>query len=295
MSIPQAITLEEFARRIGKAIFVPDTQKVWITAELSDVSVRGGHCYMELIEKDPERGTTRARMHGIIWSNNFKSVAPDFLAATGQKFDTGLKVMVLGSANMHPAYGLSVVITAVNPEYTMGDLLRRRREILDRLQQEGILEMHRNIGWCRVPLRIAVVSAPTAAGYGDFINQLYNNPSRLHFKVRLFPAVMQGVTAPATIISALETIAKQAGDWDGVVIIRGGGATSDLASFENYDLAAAIARFPLPVIVGIGHERDVTVLDYVANMRVKTPTAAASWLISRGKTPWRIWPGKPMQ
>ena len=164
----------------------------------------------------------------------------------------------------------------------MGDLLRLRREILERLQREGIIEMNRQLDWCEVPLRIAVVSARGAAGYGDFINQLYSNSSHLNFKTQLFEAVMQGDRTPSTIISALNQIAMQQDEWDGVVIIRGGGATSDLVAFENYELAANIAQFPLPVIVGIGHERDITVLDYVANMRVKTPTAAAEWLINRG-------------
>ena len=164
----------------------------------------------------------------------------------------------------------------------MGDLMRIRMEILARLKQEGVIDLNRTIEWCDVPLRIAVISAGGAAGYGDFIHQIYNNEYRLRFSTKLFPAVMQGTQAPASIISALEDIAAEEENWDCVVIIRGGGATSDLASFENYDLAANVAQFPLPIIIGIGHERDVTVLDYVANMRVKTPTAAAEWLISRG-------------
>lgn len=155
-------------------------------------------------------------------------------------------------------------------------------EILSRLQKEGVLELNRSLDWPDVPLRIAVISAQGAAGYGDFVHQLYTNPRCLRFTTRLFPALMQGREAPASIIAALEDIAAEEENWDGVVIIRGGGATSDLASFENYDLAANIAQFPLPVIIGIGHERDVTVLDYVANMRVKTPTAAAEWLVNRG-------------
>ena len=279
----QSITLFELNERIRKLMTVPDTQNVWVTAELSDVSARGGHCYMELLQKHPETGATLAKARGVIWANVYSRLSVDFFNATGQKFATGLKVMVRASASMHPVYGMSLVITAVNPEYTMGDLLRRRREILERLQREGILEMNRQLEWVEVPLRIAVISARGAAGYGDFINQLYNNSSRLNFKTQLFEATMQGDRTPSTIIAALDEIAKQQDEWDGVVIIRGGGATSDLVAFENYDLAAHIAQFPLPVIVGIGHERDITVLDSVANMRVKTPTAAAEWLIERGE------------
>ena len=279
----QSLTLLQLNQRIAALMTVPDTQNVWVTAELSDVAVRGGHCYMELLQKNPDTGATEAKARGVIWANVYSRIAADFLANTGQRFASGLKVMVRASASMHPVYGMSLVITAINSEYTMGDLLRRRREILERLEKEGILNLNRQLQWCEVPLRIAVVSAKGAAGYGDFINQLYGNPSRLNFKTKLFEATMQGDRTPSTIIAALNQIAMQLDDWDGVVIIRGGGATSDLVAFEDYELAANIAQFPLPVIVGIGHERDITVLDYVANMRVKTPTAAADWLINQGK------------
>lgn len=278
----EAMTLLDLNRLLASLITTPATQDVWITAELSDVAVRGGHCYMELLQKNPETGATIARARGTIWANVYRVLSANFIATTGQQFATGLKVMLRVSASMHPVYGMSLNISAVNPEYTMGDLLRRRQEILNRLQKEGILDMNRTIECASIPQRIAIISAPGAAGYGDFINQLYNNPSKLRFHTQLFPAIMQGERTPETIISSLKAIASQCEDWDCVVIIRGGGATSDLAAFENYDLAASIAQFPLPVIIGIGHERDITVLDYVAFMRVKTPTAAAEWLISRG-------------
>lgn len=278
----QSLTLLQLNQRIAALMTVPETQNVWVTAELSDVAVRGGHCYMELLQKHPDTGATQAKARGVIWASAYSRIATEFYAATGQRFASGMKVMVRASASMHPVYGMSLVVSAVNPEYTMGDLLRRRREILSRLQKEGILELNRQLNWVEVPLRIAVISARGAAGYGDFINQLYGNTSRLNFKIKLFEAVMQGDRTPPTIIAALNEIAMQQDEWDGVVIIRGGGATSDLVAFEDYELAANIAQFPLPVIVGIGHERDITVLDYVANMRVKTPTAAAEWLINRG-------------
>ncbi|MCC8038674.1 MAG: exodeoxyribonuclease VII large subunit [Bacteroidales bacterium] len=277
----EVLSLSQLQERVTRLVTNPATQNVWVTAELMDVSTRG-HCYMELVEKD-DRGKDIAKIRGIIWASTFARIGAEFYAATGQRFATGLKVMVRGSINNSPLYGMSLIITAINPEYTMGDLLRRRNEILARLQAEGILEMNRQIPWPVTPWRIAVVSAPLAAGYGDFINQLYNNPSRLRFRSKLFAATMQGESAVPTIIAALEQIAMEDDAWDCVVIIRGGGATSDLASFESYELASHIAQFPLPVIVGIGHERDITVLDYVANMRVKTPTAAATWLISQGE------------
>lgn len=277
-----SMTLLQLQQRVTALLAVPSTRDVWVTAELMDVAVRGGHCYMELVEKDRSGATTVAKARGIIWAGQYARLSAKFMAATGQRFATGLKVMVKVTVNYHPVFGMSLVISDIDPSFTMGDLLRRRREILARLQSEGILEQNRSLQWPAVPWRIAVVSAPGAAGYGDFVNQLLRNRFRLRFHVKLFPAVMQGDRAPSTIISALESIVADDTEWDCVVIIRGGGATSDLAAFEDYDLAAAVAMFPLPVIVGIGHERDVTVLDYVANMRVKTPTAAAEWLIGCG-------------
>lgn len=282
MTPVESVTLLDLMRRITALVTVPSTQGVWVTAELSDVAVRGGHCYMELLQKDASSGQTVARARATMWANVHSRIAPEFLAVTGQRFATGIKVMLRVSANMHPVFGLSLNITAVNPDYTMGDLMRRRREILMRLQSEGILEANRNLEWPEVPSRVAVISAPGAAGYGDFLHQLYTNPSRLRFVTRLFPAVMQGERTAPAVIAALDAIAADATRWDCVVIIRGGGATSDLVAFDDYELASNIAQFPLPVIIGIGHERDVTVLDYVANMRVKTPTAAAEWLIARG-------------
>lgn len=276
------ITLGALNRLIARLVTVPQTQNVWITAELSDVAVRGGHCYMELLEKD-ERGTQTAKARGVIWANNFGRLDARFFAATGQRFATGLKVMLRVSVTMHPVYGMSLVINDIDPDFTMGDLLRRRREIIERLTREGVIDMNRALTWGERIWRVAVISAPGAAGYGDFINQLYNNPSHLRFNTTLFEAVMQGERAPASIIAALDRIIDSGSEWDAVVIIRGGGATSDLQAFEDYELASAVAQFPIPVIIGIGHERDITVLDWVAKMRVKTPTAAAEWLITQGE------------
>lgn len=278
----ESITLFELNSRISKVLTsATGTQNVWVTAELSDVADRRGHCYMELLQKD-DNGTQVAKARGVIWASIYGQLSREFLAATGQPFATGIKLMVKASATMHPVFGLSLVITGLDPNYTMGDLLRRRRETIERLTREGVIDMNRKLTWPEVPQRIAVISAPGAAGYGDFMNQLLHNPYRLRFITRLFPAVMQGERAAASIIESLNEISAD-GSWDCVVIIRGGGATSDLQCFEDYNLALNIAQFEIPVIIGIGHERDVTLLDYVANMRVKTPTAAAEWLIGLGE------------
>lgn len=279
----QAITLCELQRRIQARLIAPELRDVWVMAELSDVRVSGGHCYMELLQKEEATGRIVAKSRAAAWANVYRSISANFRKVTGCDFASGIKVMLRLSVSYHEAYGMTLVVSDVNPEFTMGDLLRRRRENILRLQREGILDLNRKLKFPRPTLRIAVVSARGAAGYGDFVNQLFSNSSKLAFRLALFPARLQGEGTTASIIDALRRIAASPEGWDCVVIIRGGGASSDLIAFEDYDLAAAIARFPLPVIIGIGHERDITLLDYVANMRVKTPTAAAEWLIAEGE------------
>lgn len=260
----------------------PGARSRWIVAELSDVAERGGHCYMSLIQKDPSTGETLANARATIWRNVWANIRMQFLQATGQPFATGLVVMVCVNANYHPVYGMSLNIVAVNPSFTMGERERRRREILQRLKTDGVYDMNRSLEFPRPTRRIAVISAASAAGYGDFCKQLVLNPYRLRFDVKLFPATVQGAQTAASVIASLERIAAEADRWDCVCIIRGGGASTDLDGFDDYSLAANVAQFPLPVIVGIGHERDTTVLDYIAAQRVKTPTAAAEFLVSRG-------------
>lgn len=278
----EAITILELNKRLSDTIArAPGLRNVWVVGETSDVRV-STHCYLELLQKD-ENGNDVARIRANIWANVWRVVSSQFFRATGRNLTSGMKIMACVTANYHPNYGMSLIINAIDPSYTLGDAVARRNEILGRLQREGLLEIQRGLRWAAPALRIAVISAQGAAGYGDFINQIYGNAYRLNFSTRLYPAAMQGERTVGSVMEALRQIAAEADRYDGVVIIRGGGATSDLAAFDNYDLAVAIARFPIPVIVGIGHERDVTVLDYVANMRVKTPTAAAEWLIQRGK------------
>lgn len=279
-----AISLVEFNRRIGGLLHDASVQRCWVVAETSDVRQSGGHCYLELVQKDAQTGQTLARMRGIVWASVYARLRCEFERATGQPFASGMNVMVEVSANFHEQYGLSVVITGINPTYTLGDMARQRLEVLNRLRSEGIIDMNKQLPWPDVAQRVAVISSAGAAGYGDFMNQLHNNPSGIKFYTCLFPAVMQGQSTVTSVIAALERINDYADLFDCVVIIRGGGSTSDLNSFDNYDLAANVAQFPLPVICGIGHDRDNTVVDSVASVRVKTPTAAAEWLLDRAQS-----------
>ena len=278
----RAISLTQLNRRVAEALSMAPLQNVWVVAELSDLRISHGHCYVELMEKDAESGAVTARLRAVMWASVFPRLNAEFMEGAGRRLESGLKVMVCGTVSYHPSYGMSFVISGIDPSYTMGEAERRRREIIARLTKEGVLDLNRSLEWPDVPNRIAVISARGAAGYGDFIHQLYTNASRLRFTTTLFEAMMQGERTSPSVIAALDAIAMQADDFDCVVIIRGGGATSDLLAFDDYALANNVAQFPLPVVIGIGHERDITVLDYVANMRVKTPTAAAEWLIARG-------------
>ena len=275
------ISLLEYNRRINAVINNAALQRCWIVAETVDVAVRGGHCYLDLVQKNPETNAIVAKSRAIIWSSVFFRLSRYFEEMTGQKFATGLKVMVEVSANFHEQYGLSLVISNINPSYTLGDIARLHLEILKRLKNEGLINLNKSLLWSEIPQRIAVISADSAAGYGDFVSQLNGNPDGLVFYTSLFRSYMQGVNAVPSIIDALERVKKFVNLFDCVVIIRGGGATTDLNIFDNYDLAATVARFPLPVIVGIGHTRDYTVLDEVASVSVKTPTAAAEFLINK--------------
>lgn len=253
----------------------------WVQAELSEVrEAYNGHCYIELVQKAERGNTLLAKARGTIWANVYKMLKPYFEHTTGQTFTAGLKVLLQVSVEYHEQYGLSLTVHDIDPTYTLGDMVQRRKEILLQLEKEGVLELNKELAMPLIPQRVAVISAAGAAGYGDFCNQLIGNPYGFVFYPKLFPAVMQGDRVEETVIAALDCIAANQDMWDVVVIIRGGGATSDLSGFDTYDLAANCAQFPLPIITGIGHERDDTVLDMVAHTRVKTPTAAAEFLVA---------------
>ena len=280
----RAATLSELTRALGDTLRANMAlQGVWVTAELSDLRISGGHCYAELIEKN-EAGTTVARLRANIWQSTFASLRLKFEKTTGRPLAGGLKVMLRGSVTHHNLYGLSFNVMDIDPSYTLGDLERIRREILAALMREGVACFNKGLSMPMAPQRVAVISAAGAAGYGDFCAQLTQNQQGFVFYPHLFPAVMQGERTSLSVREALERVEMTIDLWDCVVIIRGGGSTSDLNGFDDIELARAVATFPLPVIVGIGHERDRTVLDELAHTRMKTPTAVAAFLIERVQT-----------
>ena len=280
-SIPIGIPLSQYTAAITNTVATAThLMGVWLIAELSDVRSSGGHCYMELIEKN-ESGQTIAKLRANIWRNNFIQLQHKFFNATQKNISTGIKALVRGSVNHHPLYGLSFNIIDIDPSYTIGDLERLRREIILKLQKEGLYHKNKELPLPVAPQRIAIISAEGAAGYGDFMNQLMGNSEGFVFYTHLFPCVMQGDKVSESIRKALAFIEATADLWDCVVIIRGGGATTDLNGFDDYDLAKAVATCGLPVVVGIGHERDRNVLDEIANTSLKTPTAVAGFFIDR--------------
>lgn len=241
---------------------------------------------MELIEKDELSGQVVAKMRAMIWSSSYRVLQNRFLAATGMGIQSGMKVMVCGSATHHNVYGLSLSITDIDPSYTLGDIERQRREILNRLRKEGILDKNKSLPFPEAPQKIAIISAAGAAGYGDFSDHLQNSPEGFVFYPLLVEAVMQGERTAESVISALDFVESTLDFWDCVVIIRGGGSTTDLHGFDNYELARRVAEFPLPVVVGIGHERDRNVLDEIVCRRCKTPTAVADYLVECCRQTW---------
>ena len=252
---------------------------VWVVAEISELNEnRSGHCYLELVER--EGNNTIARARAIIWSYTYRMLKPYFETSTGQAFTQGIKILVQVSVEFHPVYGMSLIIKDIEPAYTIGDVALQRKEIIAKLKAENVFDMNKELNLPLVPQNIAVISSKTAAGYQDFINQLENNSRGFKFYTRLFESYMQGPDAVASIINSLEKIYKYETCFDAVAIIRGGGATADLACFDNYELAFHITQFPLPVITGIGHEKDDTIIDLVAHTRLKTPTAVAEFFVS---------------
>lgn len=270
------LTLNALVREaVSEAL--PD--EYWVEAELAECRERGGHCYMQLVEKDPRSNVPVANASAKCWRQTWALLHPAFLRATGQSLRAGMKVLLRVYPQFHEAYGFSWIVTDLDPTFTLGDLARRRQEIIRTLKEQGVFDLQRELTLSPFTQRIAVVSAETAAGYGDFCRQLLDNGYGLRFQVELFAAVMQGERVEQSVIQALDRINSRLDEFDVVVIIRGGGATGDMSGFDTLPLAENVANFPLPIITGIGHDRDECVLDMVSHTRVKTPTAAAAFLI----------------
>lgn len=272
-------TLRQLNLLVREAIEETLPDEYWVEAELSECRENSGHCYMELIEKDEHSNTPVARASAKCWRQTWQMTKPYFERTTGQPLRAGMKVLVKVYAQFHEAYGFSWIISDIDPTYTLGDMARKRQEIIRQLKEEGIFDLQRELRIPTFAKRIAVISAQNAAGYGDFCRQLEDNDYSFRFEVTLFPAVMQGEQVEQSVINALNSIYERIHDYDVVCILRGGGATADLSGFDTLALAENVAQFPLPIITGIGHDRDESILDMVANTKVKTPTAAAALLI----------------
>ena len=279
----KSVTLYELNSLIKEVIESEIPDEYWVEAELSECRENRGHCYMELIQKDERTATPIAKASAKCWASKWLVIRPYFERTTGQRLSAGMKVLLKVYAQFHEAYGFSWIVTDIDPTYTMGDMARKRQEIIRQLKAEGVFDLQKELPMPLFCQRIAVISSETAAGYGDFCNQLSDNPYGFQFKTWLFPAIMQGEGIERSIIEALNRINAICDDFDAVAIIRGGGATSDMSGFDTLALAENVANFPLPIITGIGHERDESVLDMVSHTRVKTPTAAATFLISHLK------------
>lgn len=254
-------------------------ERYWVRAEIASMSVRG-HCYMELVEKG-ENGILSAKVRATCWNNVYALLSAYFAQEAGESLHVGLQVLLEVSVEFHAVYGLSLNIWNIDPTYTLGDLAKQRQATLQQLTEDGVMELQKGLELPSLVRRIAVISSADAAGYGDFCDQLKNNRFGFSFQTQLYPAVMQGDNSAHSIIEALHSIAEQEEEWDVVVIIRGGGANTDLRCFDDYNLASHCAQFPLPIIAGIGHTRDISIVDMVVKISVKTPTAAAEWLIER--------------
>ena len=295
MNREKRLTLYELNNLVREVLECEMPDEYWVEAELSECREARGHCYMELIQKDERNATPIAKASARCWASKWMLVRPYFERTTGQRLHAGMKVLLKVYAQFHEAYGFSWIVTDIDPTYTLGDMARKRQEIIRQLKEEGVFDLQKEL---QLPLfcqRIAVISSETAAGYGDFCNQLADNPYGFKFETQLFPAIMQGEGVEQSIIDALGRIFSEYSDYsehsdysdcpfDCVVIIRGGGATSDMSGFDTLALAENVANFPLPIITGIGHDRDESILDMVSHTRVKTPTAAAAFLIDHLKT-----------
>ena len=282
------LSLFELNNLVREVITTDLSMEYWVEAELSEVREVRGHCYMELVQKDMFSNTPVAKASAKCWKSKWMYVRPKFEQITGQCLHTGMKVMLKVYADFHEAYGFSWIVTDINPEYTLGDMAKKRMQIIEQLKQEGVFDLQKELEIPMFAQRVAVISSQNAAGFGDFTRQLTDNSYGFKFQVELFPAIMQGEGIEGSVIAALDAINERLDEFDVVVIIRGGGATSDMSGFDTLALAENVANFPLPIITGIGHDRDESVLDMISHTKVKTPTAAAALLVEHLEVVWQM-------
>ncbi|WP_295936311.1 exodeoxyribonuclease VII large subunit [uncultured Alistipes sp.] len=274
------ITLSELQRLVKQTLHERFAMPLWVSAEISEIKVNySGHCYLELVEKGGDNGVPTAQSRAVIWRTAYSRVAGYFEAETGQRLEAGIKILAKVTVTYHELYGFSLQITDIDPAYTLGDMERQRQQTIAQLEQEGVWDMNREVPMPLVVQRVAIVSSANAAGYQDFRKELGKSPYR--FRLTLFDAFMQGAAAEDSIVAALCAVAGRMDEFDAVVIIRGGGSASDLNCFNAYRLCTHVAQFPLPVLTGIGHDKDTSVADMVAHTALKTPTAVAGWLVER--------------
>jgi exodeoxyribonuclease VII large subunit len=276
----ESFTLYELQRIIGAAIEQFLAKPVWVSAEIAEIKVNAsGHCYIELVERDETSASGRvakAQSRAVIWKSHYPRLAAKFEGATGKQLSAAMKILVEVAVSHDPVYGLSLQITDIDPTYTLGDIERQKEITIARLKADGVWDMNRELAVPRVVQRVAVVSSATAAGYQDFMQELIHSPYRID--TELFEATMQGESSEQSIVDALTAIAEREEEFDAVAIIRGGGSTTDLECFNAYLTALCVAQFPLPVVTGIGHDKDVSIVDMVAAVPLKTPTAVAAWI-----------------
>jgi len=276
----EKLTLTDLQLIIRDSLYIALPEMYWVIAEISELKENSaGHCYLELIEKHPAENNVRARIRAVIWSNRYSFIRSLFENVTGESIREGLKVLVKAKVEYHEIYGLSLVITDIDPAFTVGEQALKRQLIINKLEQEGVFSMNKGLDFPHAPQRIAVISSKNAAGYTDFINQLTGNNYGYIFYTTLFESAMQGPDTEYEVIDALNRIADTLNNFDLVAIIRGGGSQADLSWFDNYNIAFHVTQFPLPVITGIGHDKDMSVTDMVANKALKTPTATAEYII----------------
>lgn len=276
----EIIGLPELQEMVSESLEQRFAQPVWLRAEISEIKEnRSGHCYLTIVERDADSGGVAAKASAIIWSSAYRMLKPYFESQTGKRLEAGMTVLLKVNVQYSPLYGLSLIVSNIDPSFTVGELEAQRLRTIETLRKEGMFEMNSTLELPSLPRRFAVISSETAAGYRDFMRQLHENEYGYVFETVLFPSLMQGADCPAGIISALERIALEESRFDAVLILRGGGGAMDMVCFDDYELAANVAQFPLPVMTAIGHDHDRHVIDMVAHTSVKTPTALADFIL----------------